>query len=48
MKKDSQKVPEKTEELEHGSAWLIIGKIVFLLAVLAAAWFVLDWLISGK
>jgi hypothetical protein len=30
------------------SAWKNIGKIIFLIIVLAAAWFVLEWLIEGK
>lgn len=48
MKKDAQAGPEKTEEPEHGSAWRNIGKIVFLITVLVAAWFVMDWLMGGK
>ncbi len=39
--------PEKQEE-QQGSLWLNIGKILFLVAVLVAAWFILDWLITGK
>ncbi len=33
---------------EEGNAWLNIGKIVFLVAVLVAAWFVLDWLMEKQ
>ena len=40
--------PEKTEEPQQGSLLLNIGKIIFLIAVLVAAWFILDWLVSGK
>ncbi len=40
--------PENPEEPRQGSLLLNIGKIIFLIAVLVAAWFVLDWLISGK
>ncbi len=31
-----------------GHLWLNIGKIVFLVAVLVAAWFLLDWLMERK
>ncbi len=44
MNKDSV-TPEKPEP---GSAWLNIGKIIFLIAALVAAWFVLEWLMGGK
>jgi len=40
--------PGKPEELEHGSAWRNIGKVIFLIVALAAAWFVLEWLSWGK
>jgi hypothetical protein len=33
---------------EGGSPWLNIGKIIFLIAVLVAAWFVLEWLFGQK
>jgi hypothetical protein len=42
------KYPETTEKPEHGSAWLNIGKIIFLIAALVAAWFVLEWMMGGK
>ena len=35
-------------EPEEGSLWLNIGKIVLLIAVLVAAWFVLERLMGGK
>lgn len=48
MKKDVQAGPEKTEEPKEGNALRHLGQILLLVAVLVAAWFVLDWLISGK
>jgi hypothetical protein len=42
------KDPGTKEEPEHGSAWLNIGKIVFLVVVLVVAWFVLEWLMGKK
>jgi hypothetical protein len=36
------------EEPEHGSIWRNVGKTLFLIAGLVAAWFVLEWLIGGK
>jgi hypothetical protein len=39
--------PEKPEEPQEGNLWLNIGKILFLVAVLVAAWYVLDRLIGG-
>ncbi len=35
--------PDQPKEI---SIWLNIGKIVFLIAVLVAAWFVLEWLMG--
>jgi hypothetical protein len=35
------KEPNEPEESEAGSAWKNIGKIIFLIAALVAAWFVL-------
>ena len=46
MQKDAQTGQDKPEEPEHGSAWLNIGKTVFLVAALVAAWFVLEWLMG--
>jgi len=46
MKKEDQAAPEKTEEPEDVSAWKNIGKTVFLIAVLVAAWFVLEWIMK--
>jgi hypothetical protein len=40
--------PENPEEQHHGNPWLNIGKIIFLIAVLVAAWFVLEWLMESK
>ncbi len=40
--------PLGPEEEREGSLWLNIGKIILLVIVLVAAWFVLDWLIGGK
>jgi Kef-type K+ transport system membrane component KefB len=40
--------PENPEEPRQSSLLLNIGKVIFLIAVLVAAWFILDWLISGK
>lgn len=42
------KDPAIPEKLEPGNAWLNIGKIIFLIAVLVAAWFMLEWLMGGK
>jgi hypothetical protein len=39
---------EIPEEPQHGNPWLNIGKLVFLIAVLVAAWFVLERLIGSK
>jgi len=45
MTDNEQKMPEKPEDV---SAWRNIGKTVFLIAVLVAAWFVLEWLMGSK
>jgi hypothetical protein len=37
--------PERPEEV---SAWRNIGKTLFLIAALVAAWFALEWLMGGK
>ena len=39
---------KKPEEEEPGSAWMNIGKVIFLIAVLVAAWFVLERLMGSK
>ncbi len=31
---------------EEGHAWQNIGRIIFLVVVLVAAWYVLEWLIG--
>ncbi len=46
MQKDDRTKPEQAEEPKAGNAWLNIGKIVFLVVVLVAAWFVLEWLMG--
>ncbi len=38
--------PENPDRPQEASIWLNIGKIVFLVAVLVAAWFVLEWLMG--
>lgn len=40
------KGPERQDEPREGNPWVNIGRYVFLIAVLVAAWFVLDWLIG--
>ena len=40
--------PENPEEPQEGRLWLNISKIVLLVAVLVAAWFILEWLMRGK
>ena len=40
--------PEKPEEPRQGSLLLNIGKTIFLIVVLVAAWFILEWLIGHK
>jgi hypothetical protein len=40
--------PEGPEDQEAAGAWKNIGKIIFLIAALAAAWFVLERLMGGR
>ena len=40
--------PGTPEDPERRSAWLNVGKIVLLVAVLVAAWFILEWLTGWK
>ena len=40
--------PSGPQEPEQGHGLLNIMKRLFLVAVLAGAWFLLDWLINGK
>jgi hypothetical protein len=40
--------PGTPEEPEHGSAWMNVGRWVFLVVVLVAAWFILEWLTGWK
>ncbi len=48
MNKIGNKEPEKPQEQEQGSALLNIGKIIFLIATLVAAWFILERLMGSK
>ena len=48
MNKIDNEGPEKQQEQEQGSALLNIGKIVFLIAALVAAWFILEKLMGSK
>jgi hypothetical protein len=45
MTDDEQK---RQEEQADVSVWRNIGKTIFLIAALVAAWFLLDWLMGGK
>ena len=40
------KTPATPDNPDNVSAWKNIGKTVFLIAVLVAAWFVLEWLMK--
>jgi len=46
VKKEEKDTP--ADSGEQGSAIRNIGKIIFLIATLVAAWFVLEWLIGSK
>jgi hypothetical protein len=46
MNKVGNEKPEKPGEPEQGSALLNIGKIIFLIATLVAAWFILEKLMG--
>jgi hypothetical protein len=48
MQKNVKEDHNKPEEPEDVSAWRNIGRIIFLVAVLVAAWFILEWLMGGK
>lgn len=48
VENDMSKDPVTPEEPENVSAWKNIGKIIFLSAVLVAAWFVLERLMGSK
>lgn len=41
MEKIAYEETKKPKEMEQGSAFLNVAKIIFLIAVLVAAWFVL-------
>jgi hypothetical protein len=45
MTDNEQKRPEKPDDV---NVWWNIGKKVFLVVVLVAAWFLMDWLMGGK
>jgi len=47
MKMDNH-TPTDPQDSDTSHGLLNILKIIFLIAVLAGAWIVLDWLISGK
>jgi hypothetical protein len=40
--------PKNPEEPQHGNPWFNVGKIIFLIAVLVVAWFVLESLMGCK
>jgi len=42
------KEPHESDETETGSAWKNIGKTIFLISALVAAWFVLGRLMGNK
>jgi len=48
MKKATGTNEERPEGPQQGNPWLNIGKLILLIAVLVAAWFVLEWLMGGK
>jgi hypothetical protein len=47
VKKGAQ-TPSGPQDPEESHGFLNIMKVLFLVAVLAGAWFLLDWLINGK
>jgi hypothetical protein len=48
MKKEGKDIPTNPEDQEQVSPVRNIGKMIFLVAVLVAAWFVLEWLMGSK
>ena len=46
VKKEIDKNEGNEKELQHGSPLKNIGRIIFLIVVLVAAWFILDKLIG--
>jgi hypothetical protein len=48
MKKATGNDEDRPDELQQGNPWLNIGKIIFLIAALVAAWFVLERLMGSK
>ncbi len=48
MNKVDKEAPNKPGEQEQGSVLLNIGKIIFLIAALVAAWFILERLMGDK
>ena len=47
MKKDNQ-ISSDSQDSEKDPGFRNVAKWIFLIAVLVGAWFLLDWLISGK
>lgn len=47
LEKDNQ-TPSEPQSPEKSHGLLNILKLIFLIAVLVGAWFLLDWLINGK
>jgi hypothetical protein len=45
---DENKTQPGWEPPEQGNTWKNIGKVLFLVITLVAAWFLLQWLIEGK
>jgi hypothetical protein len=48
MGRDENKTQPGTERTQQGMGGKNIGKLVFLVVVLIAAWYVLEWLMGGK
>ncbi len=46
MPNNGPEQPSGQEEEQEGSLWLNLGKIILLIIILTAAWFVLDRLIG--
>lgn len=47
MNKDNQ-IPSEPQESEKSHGFLNILKMIILVAILAGAWFLLDWLMNGN
>jgi len=48
MKKATGIDEERPEGPQQGNPWVNIGKLILLIAVLVAAWFVLERVMGGK